>query len=370
MDASPDEESPRGAVPETAEEHGEEKVPIGTRVAEAITPEGDVEVITQPRGKGDVPATPEVGQGSCEVGRVEIFREDEAEHEAKADGHVGVSAEVEVDLHRVTDSAEPCVGGSPLGSVEGDVSDVSAGVRQNDFFGESEEEKERAAREMAGGFRAVAELVREEGELEDGARNKVREHRGEAGEIDEVFHRCCVATIDVDDVTQCLEGVETDAEGEGEMDGGNPFGRELKCVAEMGEGCEAEIAVFEESEGREVADDGQGDRVFLATRTGNVFLERFRGRVRFPRVPVIPGNHEAQEPVERRCREHEQDEDGFGPAVEGVAGEGEPKVPLSGRPVSQEEVAEEGEREEAVDENMGTENHPRGAANQRRTLGM
>jgi hypothetical protein len=38
--------------------------------------------------------------------------------------------------------------------------------------------------------------------------------------------------------------------------------------------------------------------------------------------------------------------------------------------VSQEEVAEEGEREEAVDENVGTEDHPRGASNQRRTLGI
>jgi hypothetical protein len=38
--------------------------------------------------------------------------------------------------------------------------------------------------------------------------------------------------------------------------------------------------------------------------------------------------------------------------------------------VSQEEVAEEGEREEAVDENVGAENHPGGASDQRRTLGI
>ena len=79
-----------------------------------------------------------------------------------------------------------------------------------------------------------------------------------------------------------------------------------------------------------------------------------------PRSPLIFGDDEAEEPVEGRGGEHEEDERGFGPSVESVSCEGEPQVPLSGRLVSQEEVAEEGEREEAVDENVGTENHPRG----------
>ena len=220
----------------------------------------------------------------------------------------------------------------------------------------------------------MAELVCEEGELEDGACDEVGQHGGEAGEIDEVLHGCSVSAIDVDDVAEGLEGVEADAEWEGEMDGGNPVGREVERVAELGEGCEAEVAVFEEGEGGEVADDGEGDCLFLAARSGTLLGQGLGWLVRFPRGPSIFCDDEAEEPVERRGGEHEEDERGFGPSVKSVPCEGEPQVPLPGRLVSKEEVAEKGEREEAVDKNVGTEDHPRGgnrpAANARSVFGQ
>ena len=360
VDAAPEEEGPRRAVPETAEEHGEEEVCVGASVAEAIAAEGDVEVLAKPGREGDVPAAPEVGEGACEVGGIEVFGEEESEHEAEADGHVGVSAEVEVDLHRVAYGAEPCVGGGAVCGLECGVGEMAAGVGEDDFFGESEQEKEGASCEVLGGFCAVAELFSEEGELEDGSGDEVGQHGGEAGEIDEVLHGCGVSAIDVDDVAEGLEGVEADAEWEREMDGWNPVNGEVERGAELGEGGETEIAVFKEGESGEVARDGKGDGLFLAAGSG---AELGQGRNRFlegPRSPSIFGDDEAEEPVDGRGSEHEEDECGFGPSVESVSCEGEPQVPLSGRLVSQEEVAEEGEREEAVDENVGTENHPGG----------
>lgn len=134
MDSAPDEESPGGSVPQAAEEHGEDEVCVGAGRASSISAEGDVEVVSEPRGKGDVPAAPEVGDGGGSVGGIEVFCEDEPEHQSESDGHVGIAAEVEVDLHGVAERAEPSVDRGAGGGLEGGVSDLAAGVGEEDLF--------------------------------------------------------------------------------------------------------------------------------------------------------------------------------------------------------------------------------------------
>ena len=124
-------------MPEAAEQHGEEEVDVGACIAAAITAKWDVEIVAKPGGEGDMPSSPEVGEGRCAVGGIEVLREDEAEHEAEADRHIGVAAEVEVDLHGVAEGAEPCVGGGTVGCLEGCVGEVAAGVGDDDLLGET-----------------------------------------------------------------------------------------------------------------------------------------------------------------------------------------------------------------------------------------
>lgn len=161
-------------------------------------------------------------------------------------------------------------------------------------------------------------MVGEEGEFQDGPGDEVREHGGEAGEVGEVLHGCGIASIDVDDVAECLEGVETDTEWEGEMDGGDPGLRDAERFTELREGCEAEVAVFEEGESGKVAEDGKGQRAFLAGRPW-CFLGKGDGwRGDGPRVPSVLSDDEAEEPIEGGGCEHQEDERGFSPAVECV----------------------------------------------------
>lgn len=54
-----------------------------------------------------MPAPPEVRDGIGQIGVVEVFRQREAEHPAKAEGHVGVAREVEENLQRIANRAEP-----------------------------------------------------------------------------------------------------------------------------------------------------------------------------------------------------------------------------------------------------------------------
>ena len=72
-----------------------------------VSAQRNVEIFAQPRGKRDVPAPPEIGDGFGAIWRIEIFREHESEHEAEPDRHVGVTAEIEINLKGVGDGAEP-----------------------------------------------------------------------------------------------------------------------------------------------------------------------------------------------------------------------------------------------------------------------
>ena len=95
---APDDERPGGAVPESAQEHGEEQVAVGSPGAVAAPAEGNVEVVAKPGRQADVPATPEVGDAGGEVGMLEVVHEGEAHDPGHPARDVGVAREVAVDL--------------------------------------------------------------------------------------------------------------------------------------------------------------------------------------------------------------------------------------------------------------------------------
>ena len=212
VQSTPDDKIPRRAVPESAEQHGDDQIEVSASDFAAVAAERNVEVFAQPGRKRDVPAPPEIGDRFRAVGRIEIFREDKAEHEAEPDRHVRVTAEVEINLERVPDRAKPRVERADRAGVESRVRDFSARIREQDFFREAEHEEGDAAREFVRSEDAMFELVGEKGEFQDRPRDEVREHGNETGKIDEVRHRLGLAAINVDRVAERLKGVEADAE--------------------------------------------------------------------------------------------------------------------------------------------------------------
>ena len=197
-----------------------DEIEVGAADPAPVAAERDVKVFAQPGRKRDVPAPPEIGDRFRAIGRIEILRENKAEHEAEPDRHVRVTAEVEIDLERVADRAEPRVERADRAGVEGGVRDFSAGIREQDFFREAEHEEGDAAREFVRGEDAMFELIGEKGEFQDRPRDEMREHGNEAGEIDEVRHRLGLAAINVDRVAERLEGVEADAERQDDAEEG------------------------------------------------------------------------------------------------------------------------------------------------------
>ena len=111
VQAAPYDEVPRSAVPESAQQHGQNQVDVGTYLAFPVTAQRNVEVIAQPGGQGDVPAVPEIGHAVRLIGGIEVDGETEAQQQGDTDGHVAVTREVAVYLQGVAVYAGK---GSPL----------------------------------------------------------------------------------------------------------------------------------------------------------------------------------------------------------------------------------------------------------------
>ena len=98
--AAPEDVGPGGAVPEPAEGHHDEHVPVGDQAAAPVAAEGDVEVVAEPRREAHVPAQPEVAGPCRQVGQPEVEQELEPHQLRQPAGDVGVAREVTVDVDR------------------------------------------------------------------------------------------------------------------------------------------------------------------------------------------------------------------------------------------------------------------------------
>jgi len=100
---------------------------------------------------------------------------------------------------------------------------------------------------------SILELLREERKLQDRSRDEVREHRDEAGKIDEVRHRFRLAAVNIDRVAQRLEGVEADSEREHHAKEGVELGvPETERLDHLVIAFDPEVEVLEEPEGGQV----------------------------------------------------------------------------------------------------------------------
>src|SRR5207248_3280589 len=116
----------------------------------------------KPRRQRDVPAPPELLDRLRDVGPLEVLREAETEHPAEADGHVGISGEVEIDLKRVTHQGEPRMAGAALGGrhAEDAIGGPGHDVRNQYFLAEANNETANAVREILERDAAALELIR------------------------------------------------------------------------------------------------------------------------------------------------------------------------------------------------------------------
>ena len=204
--------------------------------------------------------------------------------------------------------------------VEGKVRNLATRIGKQDLLAHSKHEERGPTCELVHRQRTVLKLIGKERELEDGSSNQVGEHRHEAGKVDEVPHRLRIATIDVDDVAERLEGVEADTERQDDPEERIPLqvrgsNRNKRAVVAVQE----EVEVLEEPQHQEVRHDRHHERRLLTLRPWPCFQFQEFGFPVPPEPPRVVGDDEAEKPVQERGPEHEKDEFRIRPAVENVA---------------------------------------------------
>ena len=114
IERSPNDEVPTSTVPQTTNEHGEERVDIARMefvldsFAEDLTiaPQRYVEVTLEPSAKRHMPSTPKLLWVARLIRRVEVLWQIEAHEHRQSNGNIRVSGEVGIDLQGISEDSE------------------------------------------------------------------------------------------------------------------------------------------------------------------------------------------------------------------------------------------------------------------------
>ena len=293
---SPDDKVPCGAVPKSRQRPDDEQIEIGACRAAAIAPQRDIDVLAEPGGQRDVPTPPIVGERAGGQGVVEVFGEAEAQHTPQADGHVRIAGKVEIDLDGKAGDTKPRRprGEAVGGHIPHALPKRPCRVGEQYLFGKARDKGADAAREVGECALPLGELLVHVAVPHDGARDELWEqcHIGAKGHGTLLCRD--VAAVNVDNVGQCLESIERNADGK--------LDRELRQSREPRDGTQIvqdEAAVFEKGEQAEVDNDG-GDQ----PRTG---------------MGAIPLDEQTCGVVNGDGEDHQKEIDGLAPAVKNEA---------------------------------------------------
>ena len=244
-----------------------------------------------------MPAPPELGDRAGDIGVVEVLQKLEAQHPPQAHGHVGVAGEVEVELEGEGQHPQPGPQDGELPGGHGLVGvpqhpDV---VGQQDLFPQADDEDVDAIGELLHRVAPLVHLVGQFLVLQDGPGDELGEEGDEGAEVHHAPLDLGIPPVDIHRVGHGLEGVEGDADGQGEAQGGQ------QVQPEAPEGPGDEVPVLEEEEDGQV--QGQGEP------HGPPGLEVLP-------LPLPPAHQGPGKVVHQDGKDHEDDVGGLPPPVE------------------------------------------------------
>lgn len=287
---TPENKIPACTMPHTGEKPHDKNV---HHLMPAVAAQRDVDVVAEKAAQRYVPAAPEVGNGIAAVGMVEVFIEMEAHAAPHAYRHIAVAGEVEVDLKRERNDAEPRAGGGKMVDIacEQLVADFRELVGNNHLFAQANEKAVDALGEIGSSDLPVVNFLSHRAISHNRARNKLWKHTDIEQQIAEMtLHRRLLA-INVDEIRNGLESVETNADGQ----------RNLR-VGDL----EAKVCI--------VDDLGEKTQVFKHTQDAQI-AEQTNNECRFP-MPLGAVDNEPGYEVDHHASQHQKHIDGFAPRVE------------------------------------------------------
>ncbi len=321
-------------MPQAAQQEDDDQVAVGPGLAVTVSAQRDIEIVAEPGRQGDVPAPPEFGDRARAVRQAEVARQGEAEREPEADGHQRIAGEVEIDLQGVGQGPGPGGGeAGGAGMVEHGAGQGREGIGDQHLHGKTDDQQAQAGRGPAPAVASEGQPPGDGAVADDGAGDQL----GEEGDVERHFAQAPVggeaAAVDVDQVTQGVEGEEGDAQRQGDL-------APLHAQPQGAQGLGEQARVFEHAQGQQV----DGDRACQGRR---------------PRPPLARVDHAGGHEVEADRAQHHQDHHRLAPGVEAQGQQQQDQV--LGRHPAHGEIEAEGQRQEDEQEGRGREDHARRA---------
>src|SRR5713101_7597745 len=215
MQPAPHHETPRGAMPQSANEHRQHEVDVGSCLAAPIPPQRDVEIIAEPGGKGEVPAAPEIGKANGGIRQMKVIFQDKSQTQRCPNRTQRVSGKIKEDLPRERERADPRVEAARF--FPGGVDLVSNGSEQgvgNHHFLEESKSQERESPAKLRGRNALgsATLRQKISRTHDRPGNQMGEKGHEERKIEKRIPRRHLTAIDLQCVGQGFKSVKRDAD--------------------------------------------------------------------------------------------------------------------------------------------------------------
>lgn len=240
---TPNKEVPSSTMPEACAGKDDDQIDVGANLALTVTAQRDVQIVLEPGGQRHMPSAPEFLNGTRNVGIVKVLKEVKSEHVTHTDSHVGVTAEVEIDLQRVCDRAQPSrsCGHAICRESKDGICQKCNGVRDNDLLGKTDGKASHTAIYRVNRIGTVLNFALNVDVANDRSCDQLREQRDIQTQIENIALRLYVAPVHVDGVRHDLEGKE------GNTDGKNDAG---ECVVGK------EVDILEEEQHTKVKDNG------------------------------------------------------------------------------------------------------------------
>ncbi len=183
---------------------------------------------------------------------IEVFREVKAKHVSQTDRHIGISAEVIIDLECKCDDAQPRSHDRLLtvrqhGDLFIDLADI---VGKQYFFCQTAQESAYSFGELCRADGTAVQLLVDIRIAHDRSGDQLGEHGDIGTEAHQALLGICLFSVQIDRIGHRLECIKADADRQSDIE-------RAQMQAEHVQVADQKVSVFEESEQDEVEGDAQ-----------------------------------------------------------------------------------------------------------------
>src|SRR5437667_9912982 len=304
MNCSKHHKRPVRAMPETSQDHRNQKVASGFPFAAGAASRRNVQVIAEPGAQADVPAPPKLLKAMRQIGLSEVDHEMEAQQLSAAARNIAVAAEVAIDLpgKRVgSDQNNPEIRRTEL-ATKGCVGEKSAVVRDHTFAHQAGKDKHQAVEKTIRIESAVLLNLRKKMSRSlNRSGNQVREEANEETIVQEGLSRFQPAFINVHDIGNFLKGVKRNARWKNHANEGQRNMVNAQRLQHTRKGPCEEIKILEDPENPKIQHEREDKQLFAV------------------RVRAAGRDSLDDQKIHRGTADHECKEAPVPPAVEKVA---------------------------------------------------